>query len=226
MCGAGSRYCPAGASNYSKVPSGYFGFPVETPLQRYGISECPRGSYCQSGEVVRVCVVCERLSLLPVAVTLALTVDSADSVAAVQIPCMAGKWSSDVQRTVPCVADCQAGYYCVNGSSSPSAQACGAASRFCPQGSGAFIVAAPGNYTAGSVDATTRTEQRVCPSPADTNGTAVFCVDGVVTVCPAGTFGIAGGLNSSLCSGLCTAGYACPAGSNSSTARDCGNATV
>jgi hypothetical protein len=47
-----------------------------------------------------------------------------------------------------------------------------------------------------------------------------------VTVCPAGTFGIAGGLNSSLCSGLCTAGYACPAGSINSTVAGCGNASV
>jgi hypothetical protein len=219
MCGAGSRYCPTGASNYSEVPLGYFSFPDVTPLQRYGISECPSGYYCQNGEQVRASRGHRQLLIVAVVIVVARVVVA-------QMPCMAGKWSSAVQRSTPCVADCQAGYYCVDGSSSPSTQRCGAASRFCPQGSGTYMVAAAGNYTAGGVDATTRTHQRVCLSPADMNGTAVFCVDGVISVCPAGTFGVSGGLNSSLCSGLCTAGHTCHAGSNSSTAQSCGNATL
>eukprot|EP00644_Phytophthora_capsici_P013892 jgi/Phyca11/119984/e_gw1.40.311.1 len=41
--------------------------------------------------------------------------------------------------------------------------------------------------------------------------------------CPGGTFGVMPGLTSSLCSGLCTAGFFCPEGSTSSREKPCGN---
>jgi hypothetical protein len=48
-----------------------------------------------------------------------------------------------------------------------------------------------------------------------------FCVAGVRTACPAGTFSAVSGL-SSTCTSLCTAGYYCPTGSTSGQAMQCG----
>jgi hypothetical protein len=44
--------------------------------------------------------------------------------------------------------------------------------------------------------------------------------------CPAGRYGSTTGINSASCTGLCTAGYYCPAGSSSATAVRCGGNTV
>ena len=59
--------------------------------------------------------------------------------------------------------------------------------------------------------------------------TASICVVGTYSLagaavcsnCPAGTFGSTQGLTSAVCSGGCTAGYACPAGSTSATSVQC-----
>lgn len=53
-----------------------------------------------------------------------------------------------------------------------------------------------------------------------------FCINGIMQKCSAGLFGGTIGLNNSLCSGNCTAGYYCPSGSTSSMEFDCGNASV
>ncbi|DAZ95639.1 TPA: hypothetical protein N0F65_002268 [Lagenidium giganteum] len=41
-----------------------------------------------------------------------------------------------------------------------------------------------------------------------------YCVQGVRTACPAGSFGNTSGLSTSSCSGLCPLGYYCPGGTN------------
>jgi hypothetical protein len=53
-----------------------------------------------------------------------------------------------------------------------------------------------------------------------------YCLSGVRTACPGGTFGNAQGLKTPACSGPCTAGYYCPAGSTTSTAYACGSGAV
>ena len=50
-----------------------------------------------------------------------------------------------------------------------------------------------------------------------------YCDRGTRYNCPAGTYGSSEGLTNDQCSGLCEAGYYCPAGSTSSTANDCGS---
>ena len=49
-----------------------------------------------------------------------------------------------------------------------------------------------------------------------------FCPgDGTARLCPGGTYGAVAGLATANCSGLCAAGFYCPAGSVSATARPC-----
>ena len=62
-----------------------------------------------------------------------------------------------------------------------------------------------------------RTGQSLCPIGS-------YCNLGVKHPCPAGTYGSSEGLTTSQCSGMCEAGYYCPAGSTSATANDCGSA--
>ena len=67
-----------------------------------------------------------------------------------------------------------------------------------------------------------------CPS-GSTNATAVLCTPGryslggasACTLCSGGLYGDSYGLASSSCSGMCTAGYACPDGSSSPTVTAC-----
>jgi hypothetical protein len=69
-------------------------------------------------------------------------------------------------------------------------------------------------YTTGQT-ATNRTGQSQCEP-------GYYCVDGVRTSCPAGTYGSGFGLTTSACTGSCTAGYYCAAGSTSATQTACG----
>ena len=64
-------------------------------------------------------------------------------------------------------------------------------------------------------DPTLRVAQAVCP-------VGHYCVGGIRTACPGGTYGNVTGLASKACSGPCTAGYYCGAQSESSTADACG----
>jgi len=53
-----------------------------------------------------------------------------------------------------------------------------------------------------------------------------YCQEGERYKCPAGTFGAATGLTTSICSGACPPGYYCPKGSVSGTEHPCGGADV
>jgi hypothetical protein len=53
-----------------------------------------------------------------------------------------------------------------------------------------------------------------------------FCVGGVAAPCPAGVYGATPALQSSMCSGPCSAGYFCPANSTAATQVPCGSVTV
>jgi hypothetical protein len=68
-------------------------------------------------------------------------------------------------------------------------------------------------------NATTKSAQSICP-------TGSYCENGVAYLCPEGSFGSQTALNTPACSGQCSAGYYCPAGSTSATAFDCGGANV
>ncbi len=81
-----------------------------------------------------------------------------------------------------------------------------------------------GYYSVGG-DASTRTQQVQCEAPGNNSGTSVYCSNGMRYVCPGGFFGNSSGLNTSVCTGGCSAGYYyCPAGSTNlnATAIRCG----
>ncbi len=100
---------------------------------------------------------------------------------------------------------------------------CGGNNVYCPTGSGVATAVSSGHYSIGG-DASTRTQQVQCEAPRNNSGTSVYCSNGVRYVCPGGYFGNAPGLNTSVCSGGCSAGYYCPAGSTNAIAIRCGGA--
>ncbi len=86
-------------------------------------------------------------------------------------------------------------------------------SVYCPQGTGIPLLVLPGYYTIG-YNKTTRHDQRACPPGS-------FCVEGVRYSCPGGRYGAVDRLASSKCSGVCSKGFYCPAGSISSRQHPC-----
>jgi hypothetical protein len=117
--------------------------------------------------------------------------------------------------TAACSGLCWAGYYCRAGSTTPVQAECaqGAASPasvYCPIGSGAPLVALPGEETRGSAPRT-RSLVRACASGS-------YCVNGTAMPCAAGRFGCADRLSDPGCNGPCSAGFACPLGSVSGQA--------
>lgn len=133
----------------------------------------------------------------------------------VLIACDGGSWSSDVRRTEPC-EDCPAGYFCAPASTSATDAPCGGSRFFCPEKSSSPSVVTLGWYSTGGSGPTTRTGQAPCEAP-------YFCdATGVRQLCPAGTFGTEPELTSNDCSGQCSSGWFCDAGSLNSTAAVCG----
>ncbi len=129
--------------------------------------------------------------------------------------CPVGQFSNPGASTC---SGCAAGQY--GATAAMNTSGCTAA---CPAGtfgsaSGLSTSACSGNCTAGYA----------CPA-GSTSATAVQCPPGTYSVvaasscelCPEGRFGASAALPSSACSGACTAGYFCLAGSASSTQGTC-----
>lgn len=108
-----------------------------------------------------------------------------------------------------CSGLCEAGHYCIAGSTSTTQFPCGSDDVFCPVGSGYPVKAGSGRRTintAGVDDETRREYEALCEE-------GHYCSKGVQHKCPIGTFGNTTGLRSALCSGPCLPGFYCPAGS-------------
>ena len=146
--------------------------------------------------------------------------------------CVAGYYcpagSSNVYQN-----NCPPGSYCPQGASAPIA--CTTAGYYCPlfASSPTQYICAGGYYGSGSSltsstctgacnagyycpSGSTSPNQYICPAghycPA-TSSTPIPCAGG--------TYGVSQGLSSNACTGTCTAGYFCPAGSSSSTTYRC-----
>ena len=120
------------------------------------------------------------------------------------------------QTTASCVGPCPSGYTCPAGTSNPTANPCTNIQNHCPVGSAAATVTVSGHY--GLQDANGNYyDMAQCP-------VGHYCAGGAKAQCGAGYYGGSSGLQTSDCSGKCTAGYYCPAGSVSATANDCGSA--
>jgi hypothetical protein len=104
-----------------------------------------------------------------------------------------------------CEGKCSSGHYCLEASPSPTQFVCGNASVFCPAGSWAPTPTTSGFYCihtgpkAGALDILDP-EGAKCsaeiPCPP-----GYYCIDGIKSPCPPGTFGWRYGLSSSDCSG-------------------------
>ncbi len=117
--------------------------------------------------------------------------------------------------TLLAVTTCPAGYVCPIGTGVLSAdiQGCGNATEYCPAGSPTRTATPSGFYS------------NPTPSGLYFNATRCepgrFCAGGISELCPAGRYGANSGLIVSGCSGNCSAGYFCPAGSTSPTQLNC-----
>jgi hypothetical protein len=116
-------------------------------------------------------------------------------------------------RACALACGCQAGYACAAGSTSPTAATCP---------TGRYSLAGADVCTqceAGRFGATTALPSAVCSglcAPGQWSGLGVTAC----SPCSGGYYG-SGGSTSTTCTGLCEAGYSCPAGSSVSTASIC-----
>ena len=128
--------------------------------------------------------------------------------------CPAGYFGGVGESTQECSGKCSPGYWCEQGSTSSTQHQCGGNAFFCPEGSVSPRSVQTGFYTTGG-DVATRTGETECEPGS-------FCVDGVKSPCLAGYYGSESGMTNNLCSGQCSAGFICAAGSSSPTAVACG----
>ena len=211
-------YCPAGSEHPLPTPVGYYALSSHISAGGgYGAAAlCPKGSFCING---------------------------------VRTLCAPGTYGSVTASTnASCSGYCLPGYFCPVGSTSPREHPCGAAHLYCPYASGAPKVVTSGHYTTGSNvngnaslgdDELTRTGQALCEAGfycmsdgmrahkfSKLSPSLSQLISGIRRLCPAGYFGSSAGLVSPVCSGLCAAGYYCPAGSTSATLHACGDDAV
>ena len=120
---------------------------------------------------------------------------------------------------VPSLHHCPPGYFCPEGTSGLSTtNACASPTSYCPEGSGASLTVDMGFYSVAG-PAGLFVNQTRCPSGS-------FCAIGVRSLCPAGRFGAQAGETSPVCTGDCTQGHYCPAGSTVPTQEPCGTPTM
>ncbi|ETW03965.1 hypothetical protein H310_04372 [Aphanomyces invadans] len=139
-------------------------------------------------------------------------------------PCPGGRYGSATGETNPlCTGLCRRGFYCPLGSTSATQVPCGGPNVVCRTGSDNPIAVSPGYYSGSDTtraDAVSRETMRWFQKPCEPG---YYCVNGVRSPCPRGTFGSGGQLTTPSCSGACAAGYYCPEASTSATPFLCGN---
>jgi len=140
----------------------------------------------------------------------------------VRYPCPAGRFGSALYTTQSeplCEGPCAAGYFCPEGSTSSTQFTCGAADRFCAEGSATPRLVQPGWYTNEDAHVSVRSSETICPP-------GYWCAGGLRYACAAGTWlSETGAIDASACQ-PCEAGYWCPEASVNPRPYKCGNATV
>ena len=136
--------------------------------------------------------------------------------------CRAGYYGDAAGQTSDtCSSPCPAGFFCPAGTatvgSTPSA-ACVDIASYCPLKSAAGLPV-PAGYKA-LFDVNGRATD-ITPCDLGT-----WCVNGLQQQCPAGSYGASQGLQTASCSGTCSPGYFCPAGSKTAVEEECGSAAV
>ena len=231
-------WCAAGTRTPSSpCAAGYFGNAVGMKSQTC-VGLCPAGYYCPAGTIANTSHACNSSAMYcadgspaPLQVPVGFYSyptggakatnaypGSVGSYCAggVEYPCPAGTYGRRVSEPSPtCTGPCAAGYWCVSGSTTAYAAACGNYTVYCPVGSASPRAVSSGYFSTGGPESgTARAAQEQC-------GPGTYCVQGVQLECPFGTFGAGWGLVTPPCSGRCSAGYLCPAGSVSSTQQPC-----
>lgn len=228
----GCRSCPAGRYSTS-AGNGQASCP-QCPAGKYGSSSgltsssctgsCSAGHYCPAGSTSSAPNDCPAgkygsggsgsIACSGNADPGYWTVKGADS--ARQNECPAGRYGLGGSDSSDCSGTCTAGYYCPAKSDSSTKHACGGANKYCETAATAPTTVSAGYFsTPTSGDPATRTGQSQCTA-------GKYCSNGVREDCPAGRYGSSDGETSSSCSGQCTGGFFCAAGSISPTAELCG----
>lgn len=215
-------YCPPNSTSSKQVacPPGTYGEISGLPNSLCSAT-CPLGHYCEAASVLPRKCPAGRFGN-----NTGLTTSSCSKI------CETMDGSCD-----DTISLCREGFYCPEGSVSSDQYECGGPSVYCPRGSGVPIPVSNGYYTIGpltpgsnpaellvdvSIDFSDydsppnvllsaplvsakfrRTDQNKCEI-------GHFCVQGVKSPCPLGTFGATMGLDSVLCSALCPTGHYCP----------------
>ena len=108
--------------------------------------------------------------------------------------CRAGYYGAVAGLTAPeCSGECQAGYFCPEGSIQADARECGGAQYYCPRGSAAPLQVHDGYYSLATTVSTgldteasrrfrTLSSQSVCEP-------GYYCFRGIRRMCPAGVYG-------------------------------------
>jgi hypothetical protein len=110
----------------------------------------------------------------------------------VKAPCSGGTFSALPAATSACTSLCPAGYFCPDGSSSPTANPCGSADKYCPAGSSAPLAVDAGSYsTPANGPVTNRSGLLQC-------GPGTYCLSGVQYQCQGGRYGSVAALATSV----------------------------
>ena len=192
FCGNASVYCPEGSEAPAAVPSGYYSLDVN------GI-DGPESQASRS-----------QIALCP------LGYSCKDGE---RFPCRGGSYGNSLGLTYNeyCTGVCPSGWYCPAASTQPFRHSCGASPvAYCPEGSARQHFTAQGYYAVQPHinDGGGYSQEVICPRGS-------YCLEGVRHLCPAGRYGARMRETNSSCTGLCDAGYYCPAGSISSKQVQC-----
>jgi hypothetical protein len=108
-------------------------------------------------------------------------------VGGVRLACPTGRYGSAAGEIDPlCTGECDEGYYCPPGSTSPRQVSCGGAGLYCPRASAEPTAVAVGYYSVGGDGELTRTGQRQCEP-------GYWCEGGLRYECFDGHYGAAAG---------------------------------
>lgn len=200
LCPAG-YYCPPATTNGYSNPCGRA--DLVCPLGSAAPVQVPQGHYSNEDTSIQV-----RYSYQ-------LCPPGSFCVSGERKPCPAGRYAASFGTSQPtCEDDCDAGYYCTEGSDSPRQHRCGGAEHYCVRGSDR-----PNRVNSGFYGIVTGIDAAAVMLRDPLNQTfsaelvcepGYYCVGGVKAPCPPGRFGWRYGYNSSECGGKCSRGHYCP----------------
>ena len=136
--------------------------------------------------------------------------------------CLCASWFAVMEtcscslNSIPCYAlhPSRSGFACPNGTGVlNNTHRCSSPQSYCPAGSAVRTVTAVGYYAVLGV-AGLYVNETICPIGS-------YCHSGERILCPAGTYGADPGMQNASCSGNCSAGYFCAAGSTIATQAQC-----